>query len=301
MVLRERLLVCWNWLRSLGPQHHIFLSIQFLIVLICVVFWAHLPPPGWSVAILAFAAAAMSVHGDIRGWQKAVWMALLGILLIVELRSISRERAESQKQFDDARKQLNIDFAATAFGLQTAINGIQTTLRTADQTLQQTRAHSAIRFDRFEFAKVPERIEPNSKYFFNFYYVNAGTETASDVTILARSYVGVADDRAAQNELVHRFEEDWTRLKGSSHVDAVLIPASPSFGSIERSFDAQDIKALNASSTIYLLARFEYSDETGRWRTDACSAFQRQASVDTNITHSCAVFQEFRYPVPKAD
>jgi hypothetical protein len=188
VALRERIISFWNWFRNLGTQHHVFISIQFVVGLLCLILSFHLPPPGWSVAILAFAAAAMSVHGDMRGWQKAVWMLLLGVLLIVEIRSISEERREAQRQFSERQQEQNKEFAATTSGLKTAISEIQQTLAATDQTLQQTRAHSAVRFDRFEFVNAPSQIGPNKEYAFNYFYVNAGTETASNVDILAKVY-----------------------------------------------------------------------------------------------------------------
>ena len=131
--------------------------------------YSHLPQPGWAVAIIAFAAAVMSIHDEMKGWQKGIWLLVIGAFLITELRAINKDRVDSDvkaladrsaqdKPFKAVRDVQDADFKATANGLETAIGGIHSTLTAADTTLMQTRPHSAVRFDHFEFAGSPPLI-----------------------------------------------------------------------------------------------------------------------------------------------
>ena len=74
---------------------------------VCIWRWwptERLPNPGYAVAIVAGVAAAMSIHADMRGWQKSLWMVLIGFLLVIELRSISNDRAEANTKATHDRK-----------------------------------------------------------------------------------------------------------------------------------------------------------------------------------------------------
>jgi hypothetical protein len=47
---------------------------------------------------VAVLAAFMSIQEGMKGWQKAVWMLLMGAPLIVEVRSIRVDQAEANAQ-----------------------------------------------------------------------------------------------------------------------------------------------------------------------------------------------------------
>jgi hypothetical protein len=310
---------CENIAGMETPKKHTVWNIFFLAIelaFIPLVLWwipyQHLPRPGWAVAFIAGAAAAMSVHDKMKGWQKAIWLLVIGAFLMTELRAINKDRADSdaaalsdrQAQdlaFKGVRDSQDADFKATAGGLETAIGGIQSTLRAADTTLMQTRPHSTVRFDRFEFAgSPPKTIDTNDPYKFNYFYVNGGTETAVDLKVLARVYTGISESKEDQLKLARQFDEDWN--KGNAlETNSVLVPDHPSFGTIEKAFTDEEIKRLNLNGTVYFLIRFEYTDETGRWKTDSCMSFQRESPtiIDTNIAHPCFVFQHFRYAVKR--
>jgi hypothetical protein len=240
---------------------------------------------------------------------ESIWMLLIGCLLIIELRSLSTDRIERDKQaladraaqdksFKDVRTAQDSDFQATANGLTAAISGIQSTLKTADTTLIQTRPHAAIRFDRVEFADgMPAEIKSNTPYSLNFYYVNGGAETAVDIKILPQIYVAKADDKEAQIQLSRQFENTWNLETSQINSPSVLVPDILSFGTTDRIFTKAEVGSMNKDGTIYYLIRFEYSDGTGRWRTDKCGFFQRTAAVNRNVFHTCSVFQRFRYAV----
>ncbi len=302
-----------QYFHEFSGQQRIFLLVQISIFVWAWFLWRHLPNPGWAVAILAGVAAVMSVHGEMRGWQKAIWMMLIGCLLIIELRSISNDRAESDKRalaerqtqdlaFKGVRDAQDADFKVTAGALSNAIDGIQSTLKAADVTLIQTRPHAAIRFDRIEFAGTkPSEIKAKTPYGFNYYYVNRGAQTATGITGLVQIYVAQADNKEVQIQLSRQFEEAWNLGTLRQKSPSILVPDTPVFGSIERTFTDEEILSLSPKGTIYYLLRFEYSDETGRWRTDVCESLQRSSAtnINTNVFHTCSVFQRFRYPAKR--
>jgi len=47
--------------------------------------------------MLAVVAAVMSVHPDMKPWQRSLWMLLIGAFMIVEFRAIDKDRKENQE------------------------------------------------------------------------------------------------------------------------------------------------------------------------------------------------------------
>ena len=65
-----------------------------------VIYWfVCLPSPGYAVTVLAFGAAAMSLNGEIGRLKKGVWLLILVFLTGIELRAISKDRQNQDKQF----------------------------------------------------------------------------------------------------------------------------------------------------------------------------------------------------------
>ena len=129
---------------ELKEKHPFWNRVFFALELACVplaLWWipyTHLPAPGWAVALIAGAAAAMSVHDEMKGWQKGIWLIVIGAFLITELRAISKDREEAQHQAAESRKnqdsafaevlkEQNRQFSATAQGFSgtyTKIGGV---------------------------------------------------------------------------------------------------------------------------------------------------------------------------------
>ncbi len=256
----------------------------------------------------------MSVHPDMRPWQKFIWLLLIGTFLITELRAIRKDRAVAEQQALRDRSEQNLAFQAirneeygpfdlTAKAIQGAITGIDSTLKTSNQTLIITQPHAALRFDKFDFSPAPtpkEIFSPNKDYSINYYYGNGGAATASDIQILVKMYVSKADDRQSEAYLAKQFEQAWNNGE-AIHGYSVIVPNYVGFSSITRKFSEQEIQNLFPHGTFYFLVRYEYSDSTGRWRTDACRSLQRDAdgiNIDLNLIHTCSTFERFRYPVP---
>jgi hypothetical protein len=108
-------------------------------------------------------------------------------------------------------------------------------------------------------------------------------------------YVGDADDKDAQLLLAKKFNAEWKNGKKKSGV--VIVPNVPLFNSLTRTFSNEEMQNFT-KKTIYFMFRFEYSDGTGRWRTDECEALQRTPdSIDTSVFHICQVFVNARYPI----
>jgi hypothetical protein len=94
------------WVYS--ARHVTFFSVQIAILLTAVFWWRHLPPPGYAVALLALAAAALSVHEGTSAWQKALWMLTIGAMLPIEFRAINKDRAAQDAAHQQQRvEQLN--------------------------------------------------------------------------------------------------------------------------------------------------------------------------------------------------
>jgi len=158
-----------QYIHEFSWQHRAFLVLQIICGLVTWYLWKHLPNPGWAVALLAFVAASMSIHGDMHGWQKAIWMCIIGALLVIELRSINTDRFIRDQQAIADRSMQEAEFKATAGGLKAAIVGIDSTLKTANTTLLQTRPKAAIRFMGFEWAnQIPAQVNAGETYWFNY-------------------------------------------------------------------------------------------------------------------------------------
>src|SRR5438045_3774874 len=70
-------------------SHRIFIFAQLLFLSGALVFFTlwltvdWLPLPGFAVAIIAVAAATMSIHGEMGGYHKAIWMLIIGAFVVL--------------------------------------------------------------------------------------------------------------------------------------------------------------------------------------------------------------------------
>jgi hypothetical protein len=272
--------------------------------------YSHLPAPGWAVALIAGAAAAMSVHDDMKGWQKGLWMVVIGAFLITELRAISKDRAEAQLQasldrqaqdtaFFHIRETQNANFTATASNLTTAITGIQSTLTAANATLKQTHPHADLRTESIGFSSAPAQILSNTNYGFDTHFINAGPESSQNIKAMTTISAGVPDDISAQKALAVKFEAAWKADVGHDTPRAVPPGKAGLFYTDFRAFSADEVDGFaRGTLTIYFLSRMEYSDSTGRWRSDWCTALQTEKGVlSVIVAHPCPLFSRQRYAV----
>jgi hypothetical protein len=82
-----------NW-----RQRWFYVAAEAAIICCSIYWWKHLPAPGWAVAVLAFGAALMTLRERMSEKEKAIWIVLLGVLLVIELRTISKERADQTEK-----------------------------------------------------------------------------------------------------------------------------------------------------------------------------------------------------------
>ena len=81
-------------------------------------------------------------------------------------------------------------------------------------------------------------------------------------------------------ELVKRFDAEWKTE--NVKVGSTIVPNTPMFDSVYRTFTDDEMKDINPEKTVYFLVRFEFTDETGTWRTESCRSYQRDPSAGVN-------------------
>lgn len=282
----------------------VHVSILLCSVAFCTSLWAlmSLPLPGVSIGILGVVAAVMSLRGEMRPVEKTAWIVILTMLLVAELRSITKNNAQvasdrevQNRKLQTLNNELSQSISENQSRFRATIDGLGATLSRVDKTVRQTEPHALVRFENFAFTPEPSKIEANARYRFNTYFVNGGTENASRLNILTRIYVAKPDDRNAQKKLAAQFEREWGQephIKGET-----VIPNALSFRTDDKTFTSEDVRGFNSGkATIYYLVRFQYSDETGRWRSDTCRSFQNNdGSIDLTVSHPCRVFENQRY------
>jgi hypothetical protein len=101
-----------RWGRRVWRRYWFYLICQF-IAAVFVFRWigyAHLPWAGVAVAGVAGLAAIMSIHPDLRPWQKVIYILLIGAFLVTEFRAIRKDRLDSiqaaltqEERFKDLR------------------------------------------------------------------------------------------------------------------------------------------------------------------------------------------------------
>jgi hypothetical protein len=126
-MLSRYLLAIRNHLR----RHWFFTLVQFSAIACLAYWWRNLPVPGYAIGVLALLAAVMSIHAEMRPWQKAVWMVLFGAFLFVEFRAIDKDRAEYAAAERAKRAEEQAEFARIA-------NGINATLTASDKQFAAT-------------------------------------------------------------------------------------------------------------------------------------------------------------------
>jgi hypothetical protein len=92
---RDLLASAWAYIR----RRWVFILVQVCILGAGLLWSWHLPPPGWSAVALGVGAAIMSLQEGIGRREKVVWVVLLAVLLMVEMRSISKDRDEHNAEF----------------------------------------------------------------------------------------------------------------------------------------------------------------------------------------------------------
>jgi hypothetical protein len=99
------------------------LGVFLLYVFTVVLAWWNIftPPPGEAVTILAVAAAAMTVLGEMKGKEKLAWVLLLFGFLWIELSAVRLERETQETLQAEARAEQLRHFSEIGTGIQRSI------------------------------------------------------------------------------------------------------------------------------------------------------------------------------------
>lgn len=111
--------------RSFVALHWHFSLLQIAAASVLTWWSLRTPAPGYAVGTLAVLAAAMSIHPNMRGWQKALWMLLMGACLWIEIQAINIDRQQNEKKIAVARDEEREKFQAIADGIQRSIDTSQ--------------------------------------------------------------------------------------------------------------------------------------------------------------------------------
>src|ERR1700730_9352443 len=123
-------------------RHHLFFDLlQFIAVPLVIWWWYDLPSPGYAIGVVALLAAVMSTQGDMRRWQKALWMLLIGAFVILEFRTIDKDRGDAVLADAQRRIAENSQFLTIVTGLldsnQQSQKQFQETMSRLDATLNR--------------------------------------------------------------------------------------------------------------------------------------------------------------------
>jgi len=97
--------------KRLSKTDWVFFVLQLLAMLLAYVWWSALPSPGYAIGVLAVLAAVMSIHTEMPPFQKALWLLLIGVFLVIELRAIDWDRANNDVREALVRMQERDQFA----------------------------------------------------------------------------------------------------------------------------------------------------------------------------------------------
>jgi hypothetical protein len=267
--------------------------------------------PGVAAVVLGGIAAVMTFR-DMHHTHKLLFTGAILLLVFIEFRDIRIDRvnsdnnakndlAEQARQFKEIRDAQNTEFKKTADGLEAAISGIDSTLKTANQTMKQTRPSARLHFSgMFSIINLPTPLSIISDvpYAFRSDTTNDGNDVGNLLRALRKIYVGKPDDRKAQESLAMQFNSEWEKLARERKPDPVPVNRV-GYRTDERIFTAEEIKQISEGATIYVLRRLEYTDSTGTWLSEDCQHFQvHDHSLYFAVGHPCLVFDRSKARVP---
>src|SRR5208283_5193356 len=84
-----------------------------LAVCLCVRWYFHLPPSGYSVVAMAVTAGIMALRSEMSGREKWVWTFVLFAFAFVEIRAINHDRDQQVTTFDAIAKGLEAEILSS--------------------------------------------------------------------------------------------------------------------------------------------------------------------------------------------
>lgn len=264
----------------------------------CVWFWLHPQPPGVAVAVLGPVAAVMTFR---KTHSTHTWLTTLYIFasMGIELRDIRKDRSELATQQRDVRQAESDHSNSTAKGIRTSVTtsevqfgatmkGIGTTIDAIRQTIDNTRPYASLQFRGLEPLPSFIPVSVNHQLSFNLAFTNTGTDVAKRMSYDARIYTGRLDDLPTQKHIIEDFNKRWREGRQSRLIRVTeMVPNEPSFLSFDSALTERDIKAIESrAETVYVMIRFSWADQTGKWLSDTCMGFQNPLN-NLDIVHSC--------------
>lgn len=146
-------------LRGHMRRHWFFNLVQVIAVATMLYWWRHLPATGYAIGVLAVIAAVMSVHGEMRPWQKVIWMLLVGAFLFLEFRAINKDRADFAKAEADRVAKEHQQFQTIAVGVKETIANsdrqFAATMSRFNETLNTLTGDGSYCYFTFNFGGTP--------------------------------------------------------------------------------------------------------------------------------------------------
>src|ERR1035438_875140 len=294
---------------SLSKSDWLFFAIQVGAAMWIYQWWFHLPPPGYSVGVLAVLAAVMSVHGEMPPFQKVFWLLLIAAFLFLEFRAIDWDRAnidahdalvrmEERSQFREVMHEDQEHFQELLRGDQSQFQSLLSS-ETKTQKFAETKANFGIQM----ITPLIQNVNPffqDINFDWNVMFMNVGNEDATDVNMDAKMLLGQPRD-ADSVRLLKEFDQWWKQKKKHWHNDISQPGITGAFATFEglRPTPQERQTLVDHSQTVYLIIRFEYSDHAGRWAYDVCEYYQ-DVMVSTDVTHPCRLPRKGRYRIQRS-
>lgn len=152
----------------------LFGAIQAAAAFLAYWWWNHVPPTGYAVAVIAVIAAIMSIQGEMRGWQKAIWMLIIGAVLLVEFHAIRKDRLDEANSFSaigdgikatiqQSQKQFEATISKFGEAIKTETGGDSICYLDFEPVLNNMAALTAVRIGKYPLRNVNANILDRAK------------------------------------------------------------------------------------------------------------------------------------------
>ena len=284
------------------------------------------PSPGIAIGALGAAGVLVAIKGEkLHEGHKVVWAVITLFFLIAEIRAIHKDRSEyaaeqtkirkvEAKEFQTIADNIELSNKQASANFSTEMQGVKSTLETAQQTLANTAPNAIIEFDTAAPIQLVLPFKAQQEIDFNVAYTNIGNDTPEKVLIGATLSVGELDNRKDDARIAKFFDQWWRTTPAISDAqpfnkyDRKYVvpppPHQPRFVSFAMDHLLTDKEAdgLNHGATLYATMRAIYSDRTGQWGSETCLEFQNVHTTNEQVsvlTHSCHYHNRHRYAVDR--
>ncbi|MGB7471519.1 MAG: hypothetical protein WBA09_15490 [Candidatus Acidiferrum sp.] len=269
-------------------------------------------PVGVFVAIMGLVAAIMAFQKEPKRSEKALWILCLTALLVAEIRNLytaDRQQANTFNQISQSLDASKKGLDATADGIrnttdqaqkqfEVTIDRVNKTLEASEAAQRNTQPFADIELDTVNPRTLVVHLNPNEQVEFNVFYKNVGSDTAEQVVLDGKDYVGPLGNEAFEKTIGRDFDKWWRTVKHQAGGSIVPGQPKPFFTFKSHTFAVPEVQSiLSRTSTIYILTRWTYRDKTGGWIGDNCIAYQ-DPTHDLAVAHPCIVHNNHRYRQP---